>query len=237
MKIAFWSAARRAVLEFLVIALGVFAGLAADNWNEARRERGLEREYLAGIAQDLRGNIEEVTRVEQGAARMEASVLRVIAGIRSGQSQWPTPEAMIEDVVYCTYMGLPSLSAVTWDELRGTGSLRLLRDTAFKRRLADYYRRFDYHSQFHAEYRRKEAAVEEALLGFLPLEARNQMSDRDTVEHAGVDVEDWLRRMQQVPGLVERLEDVAWVQHRVVVRYAWVKEESAAMLASLEATL
>jgi hypothetical protein len=235
MRIDVWLTARRAVLEFLVIALGVFAGLAADNWNEARRERALEREYLGGIALDLREDIEEVERIEASAAQLEGAVLRVIEGIRTGQSQWSTPEEMARDLVFCTYLGLPRLSSITWDELRGTGSLRLLRDTGFKRRLADYYRRFDYHGQFHAEYRRKEAAVEEALLGFLPLEVRNQMSDADRVTHADIDIQAALLRMQQAPGLLERLEDIAWVQHRVVVRYGWVKQESEAMLALIEA--
>jgi hypothetical protein len=227
--------ARHFIVEFLVIALGVFAGLAADNWNDGRKDRELERAFVAGIAIDLRTNIEEITRQSEAASQMEASVLRVITAVRTGESQWSTPEEMVGDLVRCTYLGTPRLSSIAWDELRSTGSLRILRDSKFKRRLANYYQRFEYHSQFHPEYRRKEAAVEEALLGLLPLEARNQMSEADLVTQAGVTIQDMLQRLQQAPLLVQRLEDVAWVQHRIAGRYGWVTSESKEMLAEIEA--
>lgn len=226
---------RRLTLEFLVIALGVFAGLAADNWNDGRKERALEGAFLDGIAADLADNIEEIERISGGARLLEASLLRVIEAVRSGESQWSTPEAMIEDLVKCTYLGVPRLSSVTWDELRSTGSLRLVRDREFKRRLAQYYQRYEYHAQFHPEYRRKEAAAEEALLGLLPLAARNSMSDSDRVESAGIDADDLLARLRHAPGLVERLEDMAWVQHRIVVRYDWIAAESREMIAGISA--
>ena len=37
---------RRAALEAIIIAIGVFVALAAANWNEARKERQLERDFL-----------------------------------------------------------------------------------------------------------------------------------------------------------------------------------------------
>jgi hypothetical protein len=226
---------RRVVLEFLVIALGVSAGLAADNWNDGRKERELERAFLQGVASDLSDNIREVELITANARSLETSLLRVIAAVRTGRTQWSTAEQMVEDLVKCTYLGIPRLSSVTWDEIRTTGSLRLLRDREFKRRLGSYYQRYDYNAQFHPEYRRKEAAVEEALLGLLPFDARIEMAAADKIASAGVSIEEWLPKLRNAPRLVDRLEDMAWVQRRIVVRYDWVVRESREMIASVEA--
>lgn len=224
------AAARRIVVEFLVVALGVLAALAADNWNDARKERQLEQAFLDGIALDMQKNIASVRSTIEQAGNGKAAVQRVIAGIRSGESQWTDAEAFVRDLVYCTYLGLPELSAITFEELRSTGSMRLLRDADLKRELNEYYQRFDYHEQFHTEYRRKEAAVEEALIGLIPLRDRLEISDTDTSSRSTLDIPAHLQRMRERPLLLERLEDMVWVQHRVQTRYDWVIRQSDALM-------
>lgn len=230
-----WAMLRRLLAEFFIVALGVLAALAANNWNDARKERDFERAFLDGIATDMEQNIERLDAFIRAGEGNRESLLRVIGGIESGQSQWQTPDDFVRDVVLSTYLGIPSLSSITFDELRSTGSLRLIRDAGLKRRLSEYYASFEYQSQFHAEYRRKEAAVEEALLGFLPLRERLLISD-DTraVLNSRVDVEESLRRMQQRPQIVERLGDMVWVQHRISTRYVHIRNESEALLRELK---
>ena len=113
--------------------------------------------------------------------------------------------------------------------------MRLIRDQAFKRSLANYYSRFDRASQFHSEYRRKEAAVEETLLGFLPLHDRMVVSE-ELIEDFDTDVNPqlWLTALAKKPQLVARLEDMVWVQYRVITRYDWVFEHGDDLLADIE---
>jgi hypothetical protein len=139
-------AVRRLLAEFLIVALGVMAALAADNRNDSRKERGIERSFLDGIALDMEQNVANIDRAIDQAERNKTALRSVIRGLETGVSQWPSPDDFV-------------------------------RDLAFKRRLAEYYAKFEYHSQFHGECRRKEAAVEEALLGFLPLRERLLISD------------------------------------------------------------
>lgn len=40
-------------LDFVIVVLGVFMGLQVNNWNEARLEASLERDFLANIIVDL----------------------------------------------------------------------------------------------------------------------------------------------------------------------------------------
>lgn len=46
--------------ELAIVVFGVFIGLQADNWNDGRRERARERDYLQGIAADLSESIKSI---------------------------------------------------------------------------------------------------------------------------------------------------------------------------------
>lgn len=53
-------------VELMIVVLGVFFGLQANNWNEARADRQREAGYLQGLAQDIRidiADIDEIIRV------------------------------------------------------------------------------------------------------------------------------------------------------------------------------
>ncbi len=41
------------VLEVLIVVVGIFIGLQVDDWNEARKEQALARDYLARLIFDV----------------------------------------------------------------------------------------------------------------------------------------------------------------------------------------
>lgn len=221
---------QRAVWESLIIAVGVLVALAANNWNEARQERVREREFLSGIALDLELNIQEIMSVERQGANNKAALLRIISAVQTGGSGSQSPEKFVEDLVRSTYLDLPLLSSITFDELRSSGSMSLVGNESFRRELADYYRAFEGQAQFHNEYRRKEAAAEEALLGFLPLQERMEFSETGTVERTDVDPMTVIKALQARPDLVARLEDMVWVHNRMMTRYTGVIRRSQELL-------
>lgn len=226
---------RKVILEAVAIAIGVSAALLADNWNEDRKDQQLARQFLDGIALDVNLNSERIVGVKTVAERLRESLERVVHAIRTGEDTWSSPESFIRDLVLCTYLGTPTLSSVAFDELQSTGSMRLIEDSDFKRKLANYYEDFETQSQFHAEYRRKEAALEEALLGFLPLADRISVSDALNVESSAIDVPQTITELQKVPNLLPRLEDMVWVQHRIMTRYDDVIDNGNELLAHIDA--
>ena len=228
-------AIRKAMLEAAAIAIGVFVALLADNWNEDRKDRQIARQFLDGITLDLNLNTERIINLKIAAENLRGSLERVIHALRTGEDTWSSPEAFILDLVLCTYLGTPTLSSVAFDELQSTGSMRLIEDSDFKRKLAKYYEDFESQSQFHAEYRRKEAALEEALLGFLPLADRIAISDNRAVDDSAIDIIQTLAELQQVPNLLARLEDMVWVQHRIMTRYDDVNDSGNGLLAHIDA--
>ncbi len=236
MKSVSKEAVRKATLEAVAIAIGVFAALYADNWNEDRKDHQLARQFLDGIALDMNLNSERILGVKTFARGYRDSLERVIYAIRTGENSWDSPESFVLDLVQCTYLGTPTLSSVAFDELQSTGSMRLIEDSDLKRKLANYYEDFEQQSQFHAEYRRKEAALEEALLGFLPLSDRIAISDNRVTEKSAIDIDQTLEEMRQVPNLLSRLEDMLWVQHRISTRYDDVINYGNELLAHIAAS-
>lgn len=55
-------------IEFLLVVAGVFVGLQVANWNEDRKERALEKAYVARIAEDLRSDVAELNEVTKVSA-------------------------------------------------------------------------------------------------------------------------------------------------------------------------
>ncbi len=55
-------------IEFLLVVAGVFVGLQVANWNEDRKERALEKAYVARIAEDVRSDIAELNEVTNVSA-------------------------------------------------------------------------------------------------------------------------------------------------------------------------
>jgi hypothetical protein len=207
---------RRLFVEFVVIAIGVMAALAVDNWNDERKERMAEQEYLAGIAIDLQSTAEGLAATRAAANENQEALLLLIDLVRGDPP--PPAETLVEALIRSTYLGLPRVSEITFRELVSTGSLRLIRNAHLKRRLAEFYREFEYISQWHPEYRRKEAATEYLLRGLLPLVARLEMREAGIAKAAeGMDVPAVVERFQSRADAVAILEDSVWTQHRVMI--------------------
>jgi hypothetical protein len=206
----------RLLAEFVVIAIGVMAALAVDNWNDERKDRAAEKEYLNGIATDLRSTAEGLITAREAAAENQEALLLLISIARGGSP--PPAESLVEALIRSTYLGLPRVSEITFRELVSTGSLRLIRDADFKRQLAEFYRGFEYISQWYPEYRRKEAATELLLRGLLPLQARLRMHEDGVARAAGeMDVPAVVEGIKSRADAVAALEDSVWTQHRVML--------------------
>ena len=227
---------RRAGLEALAIAVGVSLGLAADTWDEQRRERELEQEFLQGIRLDVQATREDYARIRDSASENRQALERMIAAIEGGPRPWASRQAFAVDLVRCTFLGLPQPSRITFTELQSTGSMRVIRDVDFKRALAAWYREFDGKAQFFDEYRRKEAAMEEAMLGLLPLSVRLDLRpgasaplDDDFTIDATLEV------LAARPDVVARMEDMIWIHSRLDWQFAFLDEDGQALIARIDA--
>ena len=128
-------------VEFVLLVLGVFLGIQAANWNEARQERALEAEYLARLQRDF-GAID--ARLTINATRWEfnaSAPIRLINDLDAFRQQgaWPRPKAeMLRDLDATMGSRIPAPRAASYVELLSAGRLGLLRDSRLREALADY---------------------------------------------------------------------------------------------------
>ena len=71
-------------VELAIVIVGVFIGIEASNWNQARRERAEERRYYAQIVDDLRTDQAMLRDALQLVARHDEAAEKTLAAIRSG---------------------------------------------------------------------------------------------------------------------------------------------------------
>jgi len=125
-------------IDFLIVVVGVFIGIQVANWNAERMERFQEVEYVQRLAEDLRQDIRsydamlEIYTIKQETilALRDAPLATVMAG--------DLKEAALR-LEYSIYKAMPAQRSATFDDLVGSGRLRLVRNSAFRAALADYY--------------------------------------------------------------------------------------------------
>jgi len=120
------------VVEILVVVIGIFLGLQVDDWNERRKDRADEREFVAQLHDDL-------LLAESQASRVRKRRLDLIADLASSADMiFDRAEQISLSTAECTAIGnsrffniviseLPSLT-----ELVGAGRLRIIQDSELR---------------------------------------------------------------------------------------------------------
>ena len=132
---------RRAVAEVLIIVVGVLIALGIDSWNNNRIDRNIEAEYIFRLSEDAAYNADQGMQIIEALERKRAK-LDQLAGL-AGDSQ---QKDMLDSTTVLTLIGagtdlgwsFPDFRTNTFDELRTTGRLGLIRDIALRTAITDY---------------------------------------------------------------------------------------------------
>ena len=146
-------------IEFALLVLGVFLGIQAANWNEARIERELVRGHLSEIAQDLRRHLDFARDLESSARMRIAAVdhvyqhafgRRLPTRIMLAEVAWDAPQVQPFPPGQLDHlMGSVNLVRVSvrsrqgYESLISSGRLALLTNRELARRIQTYYGNYD----------------------------------------------------------------------------------------------
>jgi hypothetical protein len=126
-------------VEMLVVVVGILLAFQIDRWWEQRRERIQEVEYVARLTNDIESDIPiieqaiDLARLRKGMADL---LMRVA---ETPTAAYEHPIRFIVAVHQAAFTYSPNLTNHTFDDLRSTGNLRLLRDPEIKKALFSYY--------------------------------------------------------------------------------------------------
>jgi len=163
-------------LDFVIVVIGIFVGLQASQWNEDRKDRVLEHEYLESLMMDFKSDIEELDKAID-LARMRSRLLRLIHQSVDTGAVAGNPNEFIWAVFNSMLLNYPSYTRTTINDLMSTGNLQLITDTTIKRNIASYYREIDYREQWEPNWRAMQMALERNMPDLLDFEIRTEYQE------------------------------------------------------------
>ncbi len=204
-------------VEILVVIVGLILAFQVDRWWEQRGDRAQEAQYVARLIVDVEADIESLNyAVELQSLRLELATL-LMDVVADPELASRRPVEFLGAIVQSSYLYTPVLIAHTFEDLRSTGNMRLLRDPDIKNLLYDYYGYEADQRQFEAIWFPQELHHFKLAAGITSLEQERLIQDTwvffrpdfmDEVRAAEVD-EDELRKT--VERFLAREEFINWV--------------------------
>ncbi|MEE9578401.1 MAG: hypothetical protein V3W24_02415 [Gemmatimonadota bacterium] len=127
------------IVEVFVVAVGLLMAFQVDRWWEERGEREQEAAYVQRLIDDLEDDIVGIDQgIELAEVRQEFAELLMDVSADPALAE-RQPMRFLAAVMQAPYTFTPSLSSHTFEDLRSTGNLGLIRSNEVKDALYRYY--------------------------------------------------------------------------------------------------
>lgn len=131
-----------ALAELILVAAGVFLALAVDGWNDSRLDRIEEAGYLTRIRAELEEDTADFEFILGAIDSKEASLLRLRSLLESSNPIPADSGQFLDDLGQSANFGWnvgPLTKSASYEDLRSSGKLGLIRDPALRLALVRYY--------------------------------------------------------------------------------------------------
>jgi hypothetical protein len=127
------------IIEILIVVVGVFIGLQVTNWNEDRKDTRRGDEYLQRLRDELLQDAAVLREISAFWGHVGEYGTAALAYAEDGTlrrgSAWETLLAYYQASQVWPYRK----PDVTFEEIRGSGNLLLIRDATLRARIASHY--------------------------------------------------------------------------------------------------
>jgi hypothetical protein len=130
---------REYLLEFLMLFLAVFLGFIAENIREHKAERNREREYLRSMLEDLKSDTSNIKTYYNNADSTIFKIDSLIPLLRRSDRDKYGQTMYYYARVITTKQGRIVLTDRAFEEMKSSGSLRLINDEALSDSISRYY--------------------------------------------------------------------------------------------------
>jgi hypothetical protein len=124
-------------IDFVIVVLGVFVGIQASNWNQARLDRQQAREYRAMLQSDLDTNLENLALRKRYYTWIRNEALATLADLQRPSSS--LDEQFLFHAYQATQIQPWALKRNTYDEILSAGAMASLGDPLLRDKVANYY--------------------------------------------------------------------------------------------------
>ena len=127
------------VIDFVIVVVGVFIGIQAANWNEARADAALAHDYLQRIQRDLDADIARYENRIRFWSTVSNYGRKGLAYAESGRRDEATQWDLLLAYFQASQVAEFWTRSTTYDELKSAGELRLIGNLRLRDALAHYY--------------------------------------------------------------------------------------------------
>lgn len=124
------------IIELFVVAVGIFLGIQASNWNDDRAERELERGYLIRLHEDMLASAIGLELDNEFLEQQLSDQETVLAALDSCKLAAEDNLAMQRGLGTLGYLNSPRLFRRTFDELAASGRMDIIQNDKIKAELA-----------------------------------------------------------------------------------------------------
>ena len=124
------------IVELLVVAVGIFLGIQAANWNDDRLERKLERGYLVRLHEDILASAEGLVRDNGFLEQQLADQALLLEALDSCHLSAENEHAVQRGIGTLGYVNSPRLFRRTIDELAASGRMNIIQNDEIREELA-----------------------------------------------------------------------------------------------------
>lgn len=120
------------VLEVLIVVVGIFFGLQVDDWNERRKERVMEQEYLERLLADIEVSIDLIEATVQSLDGLIDQSTFVLGALQTGKLDRKDVNEFHIAVIDFAAMPPSQSDLTTIHELQSAGRLSIIRNVELR---------------------------------------------------------------------------------------------------------
>jgi len=176
-------------LEILIVVVGLFLGLQLDGWNDERKDRLTEREYLERLSRNIARDAETLAAAMESVQQHAEEAVYAMDALDNPAMVADEPCRFVEAVWHASSSGYPLLYRHTFDEIVSSGDLKLLRNDELKDQLGQYYTAHESGGQWMDAMRQVNLDYMAAFAGVLTRAEIDALQEFETGGECGIDAD------------------------------------------------
>jgi hypothetical protein len=126
-----------AAIDLVIVIVGVFLGIQASNWNQARHDRGQGREFRAMLVDDLQANLQNLALRKRYYSWVRSEGLKTLAALDRPESALDSQ--FLVDAYQATQILPWSLKRNTYDQIIAGGKIGELGNAELRDKVSNFY--------------------------------------------------------------------------------------------------
>ena len=162
------------MIEVLIVVVGIFIGLQVDDWNDERKDRILEKDFLQRLSKDIEDDIIQINIARELSMERQAYGEFLYASLKDPNLVQKEPTRFIKAVAFSGRTFTPSISSHTFEEIKSSGQLALITDVKIRSGLTRYYLRIEQGAQWSYIRELRQTEYIKRAVGILNFEQRKK---------------------------------------------------------------